>query len=268
MEAYRQIKNELIFRYRIFACNTMKIRNQLAIWLFIVFACILIPVSSCKKNKDIPDAKETVTDADSNVYKTVKIGSQTWMVENLKTTRYKDGTKIQRDTDSYGWGVLTKPAYCWYKNDSAAYKSKYGAIYNGFAVQTNKLCPAGWHVPTQEDWRTLESHLGLSREQIDSISFRGTDEGSRMKYGAGWSNKIGSNSSGFTALPAGYRHTTIGMFIGAGLYTTFWSSTNVIMNSDTTDWIWIRQLEYEDPRIFCGWSFPGFGFSVRCLKDN
>ena len=102
----------------------------------------------------------TVTDIDGNVYHTVTIGTQTWMVENLKTTKYNDGTAIPLVTDSTAWLNLTTPGYCWYNNDAATYKNTYGALYNWFTVNTSKLAPSGWHVPTDAEWTTLITYLG------------------------------------------------------------------------------------------------------------
>ena len=99
----------------------------------------------------------SVTDIENNNYKTVKIGTQWWMAENLKTTKYNDGTSIPYVTDNWEWYNLTTPAYCWKNNDPEANKNIYGAMYNWYAVNTGKLCPAGWHVSTKPDWETLKT---------------------------------------------------------------------------------------------------------------
>jgi uncharacterized protein (TIGR02145 family) len=100
-----------------------------------------------------------VTDKDGNVYHTVTIGTQTWMVENLKTTKYNDGTAIPFITDNSAWANLTTPGYCWYNNDSTTYKNMYGALYNWYAVSTGNLAPKGWHVATDAEWTTLQNYL-------------------------------------------------------------------------------------------------------------
>ena len=111
------------------------------------------PISGANSN--------TVTDIDGNAYHTVAIGTQVWMVENLKTTRYNDGTAIPLVTDSAVWGNLTStPGYCWYNNDMSMYKNLYGALYNWYAVSTEKLAPEGWHVPTNSEWGVLINYLG------------------------------------------------------------------------------------------------------------
>jgi len=119
--------------------------------------------SSCKKKDDNNNPTTTagkVTDIDGNVYDTVKIGTQIWIIENLKTTKYNDGTSIPMVTDSAAWINLTTPGYCWHKNTSASYKNTYGALYNWYAVNTGKLAPKGWHVPSDAEWTTLITYLG------------------------------------------------------------------------------------------------------------
>ena len=109
---------------------------------------------------NVVTATPNVVDIDGNVYHTVTIGTQVWMVENLKTTKYNDGTAIPLVTDNTAWGALTTPGYCWYNNDSATYKNTYGALYNWYAVNTGKLAPTGWHVPTDSEWTVLTTYLG------------------------------------------------------------------------------------------------------------
>ena len=101
---------------------------------------------------------EPITDIDGNVYHTVKKGNQLWTVENLRTTSFNDGRPIQLVTDNVTWASLTTPAYCWYNNDIYN-KSKYGALYNWYAVDTKKLAPKGWHVPTDVEWDILQDYL-------------------------------------------------------------------------------------------------------------
>src|SRR5450759_4787246 len=102
---------------------------------------------------------QTVKDIDGNVYKTVTIGKQVWMVENLKTTKYNDGITIPLVIDNTAWTDLITPKYSWFNNDIAN-KEVYGALYNWYTVNTNKLCPKGWHIPTDEEWTTLTTYLG------------------------------------------------------------------------------------------------------------
>ena len=115
----------------------------------------IIMLVSCSKKDDPNNTVNTVTDKDDNVYHTVTIGTQTWMAENLKTTKYNDGTAIPLVTDSTAWTSLLTPAYCWYNYDATTYKNTYGALYNWYAVNTGKLAPIGWHVATDAEWTTL-----------------------------------------------------------------------------------------------------------------
>ena len=102
----------------------------------------------------------TVTDIDGNVYNTVRIGTQCWMEENLKTTRYSNGDPLITETDDEIWSTLTTGAYCWYNNDAAAYQAPYGALYNWYSVADSRnLCPAAWHVPGDAEWTVLENYL-------------------------------------------------------------------------------------------------------------
>jgi uncharacterized protein (TIGR02145 family) len=102
----------------------------------------------------------TLTDKDGNIYKTVTLGTQIWMAENLRTTKYNDGTDIPKVTVNNDWYNLTTDAYCWYNNDETAFKDTYGALYNGFAANT-KLCPTGWHIPSNADWTDLGNYLTI-----------------------------------------------------------------------------------------------------------
>lgn len=140
----------------------------------------------------------TVTDVDGNTYNSVIVGTQVWMKENLKTTKYNDGTPIPLVTDDSEWLALTTPAYCWYNNDEAAHKDTYGALYNGHAALTDNLCPTGWHVSTDEEWTILINYLGgedLANDKIRETGF------------SHWyaSNNDATNESGITLLPGGWR---------------------------------------------------------------
>jgi hypothetical protein len=95
---------------------------------------------------------EKLVDIDNNTYKTVKVGKQLWMAENLKTTKYNDGTAIPLINNGSEWEKLAQPAFCWYDNDEKNNKNQYGGLYNWYAVETGKLCPVGWHVPSNKVW--------------------------------------------------------------------------------------------------------------------
>jgi len=113
-------------------------------------------------------------------YKTVKIGSQWWFAENLQTTQYNDGTSISNVTDWFAWRTLTTDAYCWYNNDAATYRNLYGALYNWYAVKTGKLCPSGWHVPSNDEWTILSDYLGGGNVAGGKLKETGTVEISNL----------------------------------------------------------------------------------------
>lgn len=206
-----------------------------------------------------------VKDFEGNTYKTIKIGNQTWMAENLRTTTYRDGSKITIVADSTQWAnnfnnSTTLPMMCWYKNDQATHTAnKFGALYNWYAINpaTNgnkNVCPTGWHVPTQGDWTTLTTFLGV-------------DAGGRMKVNGTqyWAspNAGATNSSGFSGLPGGYRDSD-GSFAGFSKYGYSWSSTD---GDDDYDVAWTLPLYAKS--AFVNWYLltKANGFSVRCLRD-
>lgn len=191
-----------------------------------------------------------VTDVDGNTYKTVVIGTQTWMAENLKTTKYNNGTLIPLVTGENAWSVLESPAYCLYDNN-ASNKSKYGALYTWYTVAKGNLCPTGWHVPTDAEWTVLSSFLG--GEEV---------AGSKMKSVSGWTDdNSGTNSSGFTGLPGGNR-PSFGSFSHINSYSSWWSKSE-----DDVMYAWNRYLLSSDSGLGRSNFSKGNGFSVRCLKD-
>jgi len=225
--------------------------------LLILFTSVYL--SSCEKDK-----LETVTDADGNVYSTVVIGTQIWMSENLKTTKFNDGADIPLVTDYTEWGNLTSPGYCWCNNNEEIYGGIYGALYNWYSVNTGKLCPDGWHVPSDEEWKVLEMYLGMSQVEADKIGHRGTDEGTKLMMEDIWlqnGTDYGTNESGFSALPGGYRSSD-GYFYYIGGSSDWWTSTEL----DAHD-AWTRRLLH-DPFVYRDKSVKENGLSVRCLKDN
>lgn len=140
--------------------------------LLALVAMILIMVVGCKKT----DETETVTDIDGNVYNTVVIGSNTWMKENLRTTRFRDASEIPLVTDDNQWKALNTAGLCWWDNNQGN-KSTAGGLYNGFAVKDARgLCPVGWHVPTDAEWVDMELALGLIQSEAYTAADRGEDE--------------------------------------------------------------------------------------------
>jgi uncharacterized protein (TIGR02145 family) len=126
-----------------------------------------------------------IADVEGNLYSIVTIGSQVWMTENLKSTKYNNNTQIPNVPDNTAWINLTTPGYCWFAND-IKYKDTYGALYNWFTVSTGILCPVGWHVPTDSEFNTLEIMLGMDPGQVDIWGWRGTDQGTQMKSTSSW----------------------------------------------------------------------------------
>ncbi len=203
-----------------------------------------------------------VADIEGYLYKTVLIGSQVWMAENLRTKKYNDNSDITLVTDATAWIGLSTEAYCWYNNNEATNKPLYGALYNWFAVNTEELCPTGWHVPTDGEFMILERQLGMTEAQTLLTSWRGTDQGTQMKNNAGWTTGNGTNSSGFAGLPGGYRYYELGSFQHAGDIGYWWTST-----VSTSERSFARQLESSRETVERTPADNNAGKSVRCLKD-
>lgn len=196
----------------------------------------------------------TVTDIDDNVYHTVTIGTQVWMVENLKVTKFNDGTAIPLVSDSLAWSNLTAFGYCWYNNDVSTYKNTYGALYNWNTVKTGKLCPSGWHVPSNDDWATLIDYLGGESAAGHKLNEAGTSHWQSSNAGA-------TNKSGFTALPGGCRSND-GTFSYIGYYGYWWSHNEY----DTYSACFINTY-YCNGYAYQFHCNKNCGCSVRCLKD-
>ena len=197
----------------------------------------------------------TVSDIDGNTYHTLTLGSQEWMVENLKTTRYNDGTSIPLVADNTEWNNLNTPACCWWNNDPSASQNIYGAMYNGFAVKNDKLCPSGWHVPSDAEWTIFTDMLGGDYLAGGKMKESGLIHWLSPNTGA-------DNSSGFTALPGGYRYNN-GVFCGIGAFSEFWSATE-----DTSGNVWGRVLANDKTEVGRGTWEKNVGISVRCVKTT
>ena len=199
----------------------------------------------------------TVTDIDGNIYKTV-IGNQVWMAENLKTTHYNDGSSIPNITDNTEWTKLRNGAYCWYDNN-IAYKSIYGALYNWYAVDTRKLAPTGWHLPTDTEWAKLTKYLGGRDIAGGELKEYGTSHWNSPNTGA-------TNATGFSALPGGYRSYYNGSYDGLGTTGYWWTATE---NNPQDESAYGRGLYYGSIDVSRGnnWHYKPEGNSVRCIKD-
>jgi uncharacterized protein (TIGR02145 family) len=207
----------------------------------------------------------TVTDIDGNTYKTVKIGDQWWMAENLKVTHYRNGDLVPHVTGSE-WASLSNGAYCEYEN-SENYVVDYGRLYNWYAINDSRnIAPAGWHVPSDEEWKLLEIYLGMNQIEANQEANRGIDEGGKLKEAGTthwfYPNKGATNESGFSALPAGYRDYS-GLYRSIGEYAAFWSFTesNIFV-------AWCRFLGCNYSGVDRGDTGKHNGLSVRCIMDQ
>lgn len=196
----------------------------------------------------------TVTDKDGNVYKTVTIGNQIWMAENLKTTKFRNGDPIPNVSASNNWSALTSGAYCWYNND-AANKAGYGALYNWYVINDPRnIAPLGWHIPSDEEWTALANFLQGKSQAGGKLKETGTTHWSDPNSGA-------SNSSGFNALPGGYR-TKDGVFKNLSFCGTWWATTEY-----TQSVAWYRYVDYGTSSIYSVSIYKKSGLSIRCVKD-
>jgi uncharacterized protein (TIGR02145 family) len=203
---------------------------------------------------------EPITDRDGNAYSIITIGTQVWMGENLKTTTFNDGSPIPNITGGIDWTNAVTPAYCWYNNSEPSYKVPYGALYNWYAAHSGKLCPAGWHVPSSEEFTTLASYLGGMGVAGGKMKERGIIHWQTPNTGA-------SNSSGFSGVPGGGRYSVYsqgGAYSDILLYGYHWTSTE---GTATTKGI-SYDLGYSLATLGKD-EFPkSDGGSVRCIKDN
>lgn len=225
---------------------------------------------------DVPTKSKTLafsfvecTDADGNNYPVVQIGTQVWMAENLKTTKYNNGEPIPNVTDDSNWKVLTTGAYCWYNNDTKN-KPIYGALYNWFTVSGNKLCPTGWHVPSIDEWSLLIN--SLDNPKINSFSGAACDklrEVGTSHWDFEWTKA--TNETGFTALGSGQRYSDTG-YNDLKNRAYWWCSTEITgdygikMAGKVMMWTFPSSClvpSYSEEYNYNKRS----GYSVRCIKD-
>jgi uncharacterized protein (TIGR02145 family) len=195
-----------------------------------------------------------IADVEGNIYETVTIGSQCWMKENLKTSKYNDGTPITTGLSNDAWNSFTNGAYA-FPDDNAANNATFGKLYNFYAVKTGKLCPTGWHIPTDAEWTILSDFLGgrpVAGGKMKSISPL-------------WDtpNTSASNSSGFTGLPGGYRGgSAVGGYDDINKIGFWWSSTENSFGLSFS-----RRLYYNNESLSEAESYRDDGYSCRCLKN-
>lgn len=215
-----------------------------------------ISVSSCNG--------QTTLVYQNTTYDLIEIGGQCWLGDNLSAVTLNDGTPIANITDNTAWSTTTTPAYCYYQNNTA-YQTLYGNLYNFSTIETNKLCPTGWHVPSDCEWMYMEGSLGLSiADQQIGTGFRGTTEGDALKSLDGWNvpHTAHNNNTGFTAFPGGYRFTT-GTFNGRTLYG-YWATSTP---DGTTGNVWNRKLNVGNSNISRTANSRVQGYYVRCIKN-
>lgn len=213
---------------------------------------------------------QTVTDYDGNVYKTVTIGSQVWLLENLKVSHYRNGDSIIETKDSIPWAAQTNGAWCYFKNNPNNGKI-YGSLYNGYAVVDPRgLAPVGCHIPTDEEWKTLEMFLGMSANTANLTDWRGANEGAMLKEidTIHWhwpTGNAATNISGFTALGSGWRNHSnpagYTSFINLTNTGQWWTST--YRGSD----LWMRNLCVYHTDIYRTYYPKQHGCAVRCILD-
>jgi uncharacterized protein (TIGR02145 family) len=261
----------------------MKNKINILLLIFMIASIISTLTYSCKKGDDNnpPQPVNTVTDIDGNIYHTITIGlkkgmvgnlkttysEQTWMVENLKTTRYRNGDSIPNVSDNNKWYLLYTSktgAQCSYNNDPAQC-NKYGKLYNFYAVADSRnIAPAGWHVATDADWTTLINYAianpGTSGSEAKALASK-TDWTTSTDAGVVGNDLTKNNSIGFSALPGGFRHS-YGEFAGVGENGGFWSSTE---GGQLNSWYRFMLYNYSNINRFA--REKEYGFSVRCVKD-
>ncbi len=236
----------------------------------VIMAAFFLILSSCEDKNELGDYQTinfkshrqygSLTDIDGNIYKTIMIGTQEWMAENLRVSHYSDGTGISEIRDAEAWKALKTDGFSVYENRKD-YFLLFGCLYNYFAVSDEKaLCPVGWHVPTMEDLTTLGIMLGGASIAGGKLKEKGPSHW-------GETNRLSTNESGFTALPGGLRdhvgsYYSLGDRIigGAGYW---WTST------ETDSLAWSFSLGCESSEVFqTPLAYKSNGFSVRCIRDK
>jgi uncharacterized protein (TIGR02145 family) len=236
----------------------MRVKNKI---LFCSIITVFLLFLSCGKEKDVVYMNldpwieyGSMTDREGNAYKTIPIGAQTWMVRNLKTTKYNDGTSIPIVTDATAWNNLITPACCWLNNDPAR-KVTYGVLYNWYAVKTGKLCPTGWHIPDDTEWTELTDYLGGDNVAGGKLKESGYSHWFSPNTGA-------TNETHFKALPGGDRRNGPNELFGklgetGGWWTTAFSDESAVCRLMFCNSDHVQKVFYPKKS----------GLSVRCIRD-
>lgn len=242
------------------SCFTCKIA------FFVTFFVWSVIFSGCSKEDSKPVIEYgSVSDIENNSYKTVKIGNQTWMAENLKTTRLANGnpiTFIDTIVSLPDWQNSATAAYTWYNfGETDSVRAVYGALYNWYTVKSNYLCPAGWHIPSDAEWNELKTFVGgesvyLGIKNIAAGKLKETDT-----IHWDYPNNISTNETGFTALPGGWLKWN-GSFFDIGKMGVWWSSSE---SDKTRAWYFELSGDYSPVNLRAAPKYSGL--SVRCVKD-
>jgi len=229
------------------------------LFTFLVMTVISLVFLLCGKNPieskyKVPEVVTVVTDIDGNTYRTVKIGNQWWMAENLRVTRYRNGTEIPKVLDNTSWSNLTTGAYCDHDNNPST-SEIYGRLYNWYAIKdVHNIAPDGWHVPSYEEWGTLVNYLGGQNNAGGKLKETDTTYWKSPNTGA-------DNTSGFSALPGGCRYEDCN-FSGIGHSARFWTSSSFDGSK-----AWFYGLSFQEPSVVGGYQKKMCGLSIRCIKD-
>lgn len=222
--------------------------------LFIIVFSYLIIATSCSDNNTSPS---------KTFYETVKIGKQTWMLNNLNVDRYRNGDKIQHINDWEDWMLTKSGAWCYYQYEGEN-GPVYGKLYNWYAVNDPRgLAPEGWRIPSEYEWKILEMHFGMTWEQTEKFGWRCGEIGGKLKKISGlWygSNDLATNSTGFSAVPGGWRSDG-GTFNDKGYQACFWTSTEYDSGKALC-----RCLSTYNGEIYRAAKSKNIGYSVRCVK--
>jgi uncharacterized protein (TIGR02145 family) len=232
----------------------MKSKQSILVSSFALMVLLLIFMSSCSTDDNGTPVSTTVKDIDGNEYHTITIGTQVWMVENLKVTKFRDGTAIPLILNGTTWRNLTTGAYCDYNNNPNNSKI-FGRLYNWHVINdSRKLAPTGWHIPSDAEWTTLITYLGGEAIAGGKLKVKGFTYWNEPNTGA-------TNESGFTAYPSGYRDY-LALFADTGGDAMYWSSTE-----DNTTYAYCLSLDDYSSSGSTSHSEKICGLSVRCLKD-
>lgn len=214
--------------------------------IFILFAVLVFLT--------LKNQAQVVTDYDGNVYDTVVIENQVWLKQNLKTTHDNNGILIPNVIDSTAWAALLSEGRCYYNNDSSAYDSVYGPLYNWYVAHNSNVCPLGWRVPSYVEWQAVENILGGyplaggEMKEADTLHWKSPNTGA-------------TNNSGFTGLPGGGR-SPAGPFQFIRENGLWWTST-----SNNSSSAWGLYMWYLSPGVEHDPVTKNYGVSIRCMKD-